>query len=135
FDNGDDKPARASIKVKESVLGKYHKLWTAAGGYNGNLGPHSDMVPMWSWWALPRFYPQTEADKKLMAAHAAAQSTEPAKPKPAPKPPAGPPAVTGGDPNIPPAPPPWVNPAGEIAPKPSGAADFAPVNAAIYWPV
>lgn len=137
YDNGEAKPARVSIKVKESKLAKYHGIWETAGGYrkHGSYIPHSDMVPMWSWLALPRFYPQTEADKKLMAAHAASKEESPPPAPPAPKAPAGPPAITGGEPNIPAAPAIWVNPAGEIAPKAYAPAQFADATSAIYWPV
>lgn len=138
FDNGEEKPARVSIKVKEAKLGKYHAQWEAAGGYykHGRFIAHNDMVPMWVWLALPRFHPQTEADKKLMAAHQEAKKdAPPAAPPPAPKAPAGPPKVTGGDFDIPAAPPAWTNPAGEIAPKATGAARFAPADAAVFWPV
>jgi len=137
YDNGELKPARVSIKVKEAKLAKYHGLWEGAGGYrkHGQYIPHSDMVPMWSWLALPRFYPQTEADKKLMAAHAAAKADNPPPAPPAPKLPAGPPKVTGGDPNIPAAPAIWTNPAGDIAPKAYAPANFADASSAVYWPV
>ncbi len=136
YNNGDTKPTRVSIKINMKSLPKYHAVWQTAGGYFGDVGSHSDMVPMWTWWSLPRFYPQTEADKKLMAAHAAAQAdAPPPEAKPTPKPPAGPPAVTGGEFNIPPAPPVWTNPAGDIAPKAHPLAPFADATAAVYWPV
>ena len=61
--------------------------------------------------------PQSSADAK--------QSDAPAQNAP----------VTGGEPNIPPAPPPWTNPAGDIAPLSTGKATFAEANDAIYWPI
>ena len=131
-DNGDARPARVSIKVKQMALPKYRGMWTDAGGYFGNEGPHGDMVPMWCWLALPRFLPPTEADKKLMAS--AKKDARPAPPPAPPKQPAGPPAIQGGEPNIPAPPPPWIAP-GEVAPKAFAPSEFADATSAVFWPI
>jgi hypothetical protein len=57
-DNGGATPLRMTIKVNVAKLNDYQKLWEATGGYKTNgANFHQDMVPMWCWLALPRFYP------------------------------------------------------------------------------
>jgi hypothetical protein len=125
YDNGGATPLRCSIKIKLSRIPPHHKEWKAAGGYQQDIGAHSDMVPFWYSWALPRFYPATEADKHAgLQVHDQPQVTHDDPPKP---------VVTGGEwADVPPAAPPWEGPG--VDPKPNGTAIFAP-SSGIYWPV
>ncbi len=129
WDNEDAKPLRISIKVKAAMAG-YLASWRAIGAYGtDDLGAHWNVVPRWSWWALPRFFVQTEADKKMLAA--LVEPLPEVKPVPPPPPP---PTIEGGEFNIPPAAPFWTNPAGEIAPKASDGFEFAKASG-LYYPV
>jgi len=56
YDNAGKKPARISIRIKIARLSAHHKEWQATGGYH-QTNAHMDMVPMWFWWAMPRFHP------------------------------------------------------------------------------
>ncbi|MCA1829289.1 MAG: M23 family metallopeptidase [Myxococcales bacterium] len=126
YDNGGKTPLRVSIKIKSSRLAAHHKEWGAAGGYHVDVGAHNDMVPMWFWWALPRWLPATEEDKN---AGLKEHPIEDPKPQEHDKPP----PVTGGEwANVPPAADAWADPG--IDPKATGAALFAPATG-LYWPV
>lgn len=126
YDNGGKAPLRVSLKIKVSRLAAHHKEWTAAGGYHVDVGAHSDMVPMWFWWALPRWFPATDEDKKAgLKSHEQPEVNHDAPPAP---------SVTGGEwANVPPAAGPWT-PDGGVDPKSTGAALFAPATG-LYWPV
>jgi murein DD-endopeptidase MepM/ murein hydrolase activator NlpD len=125
YDNGGKTPLRCSIRVNDKRLPAHHKEWKEAGGYHVDVGAHNDMVPMWFWWAMPRFCPATEADKTAgLKAHdqPAPEHDEPAKP-----------SITGGEwADVPPAAPPWEGPG--VDPKPNATAIFAPPSG-LYWPV
>lgn len=124
WDSGGD-PKRISLKIKAARLGEYHKAWRKTGGYKQDLVPHEDMVPMWTWYALPRFFPATEDDK-----HAGFQPHDvpPMEPEPLHTP------ATGGEwAHVPPAPPPWDAP--EAEPRATPGAEFADPASAIFWPV
>ena len=125
YDNGGKTPLRVSIRIKVARLAPHHKEWMATGGYHGDVGGHNDMVPMWIWWALPRFYAATEDDQ-----HAGLKAHE--QPHPLPDDPPRP-LVTGGEwADVPPAAAPWAGPG--VDPKPNGTAIFAPPSG-LYWPV
>lgn len=125
YDNGGATPQRVSIRIQVARLAPHHKEWKETGGYHGDVGAHNDMVPMWFWWALPRFYTATEDDKNAgLKPHPIDEIPidEPAVP-----------AVTGGEwANVPPAAAAWTAPG--VDPKPNGSAIFAPPSG-IYWPV
>ncbi len=120
-DNGGATPARISAHLAAGALWAHEDEFVAAGamksGWNHGNGwaPHYVVCLLWTWYALPRFYP-ANADEK----HAA--KAEPAR-------------VTGGDwADVPPAPPPWTPPEG-AEPKATGAAEFAEPGSGIFWPV
>lgn len=125
YDNGGKTPPRVSIRIKVARLAPHHKEWKEAGGYHGDVGAHNDMVPMWFWWAMPRFYPAAEGDQ-----HAGLKAHD--QPAPAHDDPPRP-LVTGGEwADVPPAAAPWAGPG--VDPKPNGTALFAPPSG-LYWPV
>ncbi|MBS2026230.1 MAG: peptidoglycan DD-metalloendopeptidase family protein [Deltaproteobacteria bacterium] len=67
WDNQGNSPFRMSLKINVKKLSKYHDLWKATGGWQairGGAQNHWDMVPMWTWWAVPRYFPGTDADKQ-----------------------------------------------------------------------
>lgn len=125
YTNGGKTPARVSIRVKKERLANHHKEWKDAGAYHSSVGQHWDMVPMWFWWALPRWYPATEDDRQLgLKAHPEEHVEIDQEERP---------AVTGGDwAEVPPAAAPWEAPA--VDPRATGAAVFAPATG-LYWPV
>jgi len=116
---------RISIRIKKERLAAHHKEWQATGGYHENVGQHFDMVPMWFWWALPRFFPATADDQQLgLKVHAQEEVGVDDPPEP---------AITGGEwANVPPAAGAWNAPA--VDPVSTGAALFAPASG-LYWPV
>jgi len=115
---------RISIRIKKDRLAQHHKEWKETGGYHDSVGQHFDMVPMWFWWALPRWFPATEDDAL------AAIQEHPVDHVPVDVPPE--PVVTGGEwANVPPAAKTWET-TGE--PVSTGAALFAPATG-FYWPV
>ena len=125
YDNSGKTPLRVSIRIKVARLAPHHKEWKEAGGYYGDVGAHNDMVPMWFWWAMPRFYPAAEGDQ-----HAGLKAHD--QPAPAHDDPPRP-LVTGGEwADVPPAAAPWAGPG--VDPKPNGTALFAPPSG-LYWPV
>ena len=125
YDNGGKTPLRVSIRIKVARLAPHHKEWKATGGYHGDAGAHEDMVPMWFWWALPRFYPATEADKHAgLTPHDQPVAPHDDPPRP---------LVTGGEwADVPPAAAPWAGPG--VEPKPNGNAIFAPPSG-LFFPV
>ncbi len=124
YDNGGKTPLRVSIRIKVARLAGHHKEWRDAGGYHVDVGAHNDMVPMWFWWAMPRFFPANEADKNAGLKAHEQQPPEHEDPKP---------VVTGGEwADVPPAAQPWAGPG--VDPKPDATAIFAPPSG-IYWPV
>ena len=116
---------RISIKVKKDRLQQHHKEWKEAGGYHDSVGQHFDMVPMWFWWALPRFWPAAEEDQHLgLKAHPEEHVAVDEEERP---------SVTGGEwADVPPAASAWQGPGAE--PVSTGAALFAPATG-LYWPV
>ena len=127
YDNGGATPLRVAIKIKTAGLTAKHKPWKETKGYHAEVGAHNDMVPMWAWYALPRFYPAVEKDK---TAGGKEHHQEPPVIEPDPVP-----AVTGGEwSNVPPGPPVWADAPG-VDPKATGAAVFASPASALYWPV
>src|SRR3954470_2946133 len=116
---------RISIRIKTARLATHHKEWQATGGYHASLGAHDDMVPMWFWWALPRWYPATADDGHLGLRPHPEERVPVDEPQE--------PVVTGGDwANVPPAAGIWRAPAS--SPVSTGAAIFAPATG-FYWPV
>jgi murein DD-endopeptidase MepM/ murein hydrolase activator NlpD len=116
---------RISIRIKKERLATHHKEWQATGGYHDPVGQHFDVVPMWFWWALPRFFPAAAEDKQLgLKVHTQQDVGVDDPPEP---------SVTGGEwANVPPAAAPWNAPAAD--PASTGAALFAPASG-LYWPV
>ena len=125
YDNGGKTPLRCSIRIKVARIPAHHKEWTKAGGYKSDLGAHSDMVPFWYSWSLPRFYAATAEDKhKGLQVHDQPHAAHDDPPRP---------LVTGGEwADVPPAAAPWAGPG--VDPKPNGTAIFAPPSG-LYWPV
>ena len=116
---------RISIRIKKERLALHVKEWKEAGGYRQSAGPHWDMVPMWFWWALPRWYPASD-DDRLLGLKAHAEEQVPVDPEPEP-------AITGGEwAEVPPAAVAWQPPGAD--PRATGAAIFAPATG-LYWPV
>ncbi len=116
---------RISIRIKKDRLAKHEKEWKEAGAYPQSRGLHWDMVPMWFWWALPRWYPAGEEDKHL-GLKAEPEEQVPVDPEPEPR-------ITGGEwAVVPPAAQPWQPPA--VDPKATGSALFAEASG-LYWPV
>jgi len=116
-----------SLKFNRGHLAKLHGPWRETGGYPETLGDHSDMVPLWAWYALPRFYPATDQDKHALQ--------EPPHEHPPAPPPAPGPSVTGGEwSDVPPAPGFWT-PGDGVDPKDTGPAVFAETGSGIFWPV
>ena len=122
YDNGK-KPERISIRIKIARLSSHHKEWQATGGYH-STNAHEDMVPMWFWWAMPRFYPAVEEDQRVgLEVHE----------QPVPEPEEEKPLVTGGEwADVPPVAKIWSAPG--VDPKPNNLAIFAPPSG-LYWPV
>ncbi len=59
YDNDRASPLRMTVKINTAKIDGYHAAWTAAGGYKTTIDDfHNDMVPLWAWWALPRFFPR-----------------------------------------------------------------------------
>ena len=64
-------PGHAPASYYDYVAGRRSEPWTsrteaqwkAACAYHDSLGQHEDVVPMWTWYALRRFFPATEEDK------------------------------------------------------------------------
>jgi hypothetical protein len=124
-DNGAT-PLRAYFHVKQEVLSKKHNDWKAAGAYHDSMGAHWDMVPMWTSWALPRFFPASGADKQA--------GLVPHKQLPQPIEEPKKPVVSGGEwASVPPAPPLWTPPG--VDPKATGLAVFGDPGSGLYWPI
>jgi hypothetical protein len=61
LDNQGASPLRMAIKIDVNKISSYRAAWTTAGGYreptDHHAEPHNDMVPLFAWYALPRFFP------------------------------------------------------------------------------
>ena len=62
LDNDGAAPLRMTCKIDARKINGHHAAWAATGGYKERPDKanefHNDMVPLWAWWALPRFYPK-----------------------------------------------------------------------------